>query len=125
MNRRTRTIVDTLLPSGRPPAYGGDAPDAGFEPFLDEFYRTAPVRLRQGFRVGIATATWFAPILIGRVPPLSMHGRETRERALKAMARRYLLRQLLSLLKTVVSFWYGADPEVRAAMGYPPPVRPA
>ncbi len=29
------------------------------------------------------------------------------------------LRQMLSLLKTCVGFCYGADPSVRAAIGYP------
>ena len=124
MNKRTRVVVDTLLPAGAHPGLGRGALDAGFEAFLEHFDRTAPVRLRQGFRVGVAAAIWVAPVLIGRLPPLTLYGRDTRERALEAMSRSYLLRQLLSVVKAVVSFCYGADPEVRAAIGYPMPGRP-
>lgn len=124
MNRPTRVVVDTLLPAGAHPALGRGAIDAGFESFLREFDAVAPARLRQGFRLGVAAATWVAPVLVGRVPPLSLHRREVRERALVAMSRRYTLRQLLSVVKTVVALCYGADPQVRAAIGYPTPGRP-
>jgi hypothetical protein len=119
MNRRTRIVVDTLLPAGAHPALGRGALDAGFESFLEGFDRTAPVRLRQGFHIGVAAATWVAPVLIGRVPPITLHRRETREHVLEAMSRWYLLRQLLTVMKAVVALCYGADPDVRAAIGYP------
>jgi hypothetical protein len=125
MNKRTRIVVDTLLPAGTHPAFARGAVDVGFESFLEDFDTTAPARLRQAFRIGVAAATWVAPVLIGRVPPLALHRRETRERALGAMSRWYLLRQLLSVVKAVVSLCYGADPEVRAAIGYPMLDRPA
>jgi hypothetical protein len=125
MNERTRIVVDTLLPAGAHPAFPRGALDAGFGPFLKDFDGSAPARLRQGFRVGVAMATWLAPVLIGRIPPLARHSRETRERALEAMSRWYVLRQLLSLMKVVVSFGYGSEQEVRAALGYPMPERPA
>ncbi len=119
MNKRTRIVVDTLLPAGAHAAFGRGALDAGFGSFLETFDRTAPVRLRQGFHVGVAAATWVAPVLIGRVPPITLHRRETREHALQAMSRWHLLRQLLTVVKAVVALCYGADPEVRAAIGYP------
>jgi hypothetical protein len=124
MNKRTRVVVDTLLPAGALPALGRGALDAGFGSFLEDFDRSGPARLRQGFRIGVAAANWLAPVLIGRIPPLTLHRRETRERALEAMSRPYLLRQLLSVVKAVLSLCYGADPEVRAAIGYPMPERP-
>lgn len=126
MNERTRIVVDTLLPPGAHPAFGRGALDAGFASFLRDFERFAPARLRQGFRIGVVAATWAAPVLIGRVPPLGVHGPEVRERALAAMSRSrwHLLRQLLSVVKTVVAFSYGGDAEVRAAIGYPVPVGP-
>ncbi len=119
MNKRTRIVVDTLLPAGAHPAFGRGALDAGFESFLGEFDGTAPVRLRRAFRVGVAAATWVAPVLIGRMPPLALHRREARERSLEAMSRWHLLRQLVSVVKGVVAFSYGVDSEVRAAIGYP------
>ncbi|TMC49601.1 MAG: hypothetical protein E6J26_10195 [Chloroflexi bacterium] len=68
-------------------------------------------------------ALWISPLLIGRLPPLTRLEPPARERALGAMARSrvYLLRQLLMLLKLVVGFCYGADPQVRAVIGYPRP----
>ena len=87
MNKRTRIVVDTLLPAGAHAAFGRGALDAGFGSFLETFDRTAPVRLRQGFHVGVAAATWVAPVLIGRVPPITLHRRETREHALQAMTK--------------------------------------
>jgi hypothetical protein len=123
VKRSTLAVVETLLPSGAHPLLGRGVLDAGFETFMEEFEATAPPRLRLGFRAGVAAATWVAPMLIGRIPPLMLHGRSTRERALEAMSRPYLLRQLLIALKLVVAFCYGADPEVRVALGYPPPGR--
>ena len=66
-------------------------------------------------------AIWVAPALIGRIPPITLYGRATRERALEALGRSrlYPLRQLLGLLKLTVALCYGADPEVRQAIGYP------
>ncbi len=119
MNKRTRIVVDTLLPAGAHPALARGALDAGFASFLEDFDRDAPVRFRQGFRIGVVAATWVAPVLIGRVPPLALYRRETRERALAAMSKWYLLRQLMVVLKTVVALCYGSDPEVRAVIGYP------
>lgn len=121
MNRRTRVVLDTLLPGGEHPVLRTGAADPRFATFLEGFESTAPPRLRLGFRAGVLIANWVSPLLIGRVPPLSLHRRSTRERALEAMSRTYLLRQLLLSLKLVVASWYGADPDVRAAIGYRPP----
>jgi hypothetical protein len=123
LKRSARTVVDTLLPGGAHPILGRGALDAGFEAFLAEFVATAPPRLRLGFRAGVAAAMWVAPLLIGRLPPLTLYRRPTRERALDAMSRPYILRQLLLALKLVVAFSYGADPEIRSALGYPSPQR--
>jgi hypothetical protein len=119
VDRRTRVVIDTLLPSGAHPALSRGALDVEIERLLREFQAAAPPRIRTAFRAAVTAATWVAPVLIGRFPPLRLHRRETRERALQAMAGPYLLRQLLGLLKTVVAFAYGADPEVRNAIGYP------
>jgi hypothetical protein len=51
-----------------------------------------------------------------------MYDRPTRERALAAMAasRFSIMRQMMAPLKTIVSLCYGANREVRRAIGYPP-----
>jgi hypothetical protein len=121
LSRRSRLVLDTLLPAQAHPTLGAGVLDAGFDDFWSDFERTAEPSFRSGFRAALLAATWLSPLLILRLPPLSLHDRPTRERALVAMesSRFYLLRQMLFLLKTVVCLSYGADPAVRAAVGYP------
>ena len=121
LSHRARSVLDTLLPAGEHPALPYGVFDAGFDAFWSEFQRTTLPSVRRMVRAALFTAIWIAPLLIGRLPPLSLYDRLTRERALAAMAssRSYLLRQMLQLLKTTACFCYGADPSVRAAAGYP------
>lgn len=116
-----RAVVDALLPSKSCPELPLGAFDAGFEAFFDRFEKTAPAGLRLGFRAALWAGAWVSPVLIGRLPPLSRLPQEEREEALEALGRCrfYPLRQSLLLLKAVVSFCYGADARVRAAVGYP------
>ncbi len=121
LSRRSRIVIDTLLPAQAHPTLAVGALDNGFDTFYSDFERTAKPAFRSGFRAALFTATWLSPLLILRLPPLSLYARPTRERALLAMdsSRIYLLRQMVLLLKTVVCLSYGADPAVRAAVGYP------
>jgi hypothetical protein len=121
VNRGSRIVVDTLLPDGVQPVPSKGALGAGWEEFHRAFERDAAERLRLALRAALFGAIWVAPILIGRIPPLTLYGRETRERALEALerSRLYSLRQLLGLLKVTVALCYGADPQVRDAIGYP------
>ena len=120
LSARSRAVLDTLIPSGDPNLKRG-ALEAGFKDFYREFEATAIPSMRWGFRAALFIAAWVAPLLIGRLPPITLHDRETREAALAALgsSRIYLLRQILLLLKAVTAFSYGADPAVRAALGYP------
>jgi hypothetical protein len=107
----SRLVLDTLLP--------GAVSTPAFDEFWAEFERTALPAWRWSFRAAALTATWVAPLLIRRLPPLARHDRPTRERALAALgaSRSAFLRQMLSMLKTVLSLHYGADPAVRALIG--------
>lgn len=120
LGRRARVVIDTMLPSGADPALQLGAFDAGFDDFYDEFSRTASGPLRLGFRVALVAAIWISPLLIGRLPPLTRHRRGERERALHALATcgSLPLRQLVVVLKAVICFGYGADANVRRAIGY-------
>jgi hypothetical protein len=71
--------------------------------------------------VALIVAVWGSPLLIHRIPPITRYPRETRERALAAMetSRTYLIRQMLLILKIVAGLCYGANREVRDALGYP------
>ncbi len=121
LSRTSRIVLDTLLPSGADPTLKYGLFDAGFDAFWSDFERTTLPSLRWGFRAALFAATWVAPLLILRLPPLTLHDRPTRERGLVAMgaSRVYLIRQMFQLLKVTVCFCYGADPNVRAAIGYP------
>lgn len=121
LNSRARTVLDTLLPSQGHPLLKNGIFDVEFDTFYEHFARTGNSSLRWGFRLAVWAAIWVSPLLIGRVPPLLLYPRETRERALAAMenSRFYFLRQLMLILKTVVCLAYGANGQVRDAIGYP------
>jgi hypothetical protein len=121
LSKQSRIVLDTLLPSGAHPTLKYDVFDTGFDEFWSDFERTAVLPLRWGFRAAVFAAIWIAPLLIHRLPPLTLYNRPSRERALAAMAasRVVFLRQMMVLLKTTVCFCYGADPNVRDAIGYP------
>ncbi|MCA1554542.1 MAG: hypothetical protein LC737_09205 [Chloroflexi bacterium] len=121
LTRRARIVLDTLLPAQAHAQLPLGLFDAEFESFQVEFERSATLQLRLAFGVALFVAVWLSPLLIHHLPPLTRHGRETRERALAALAhsRIYVLRQLLTVLKLVTSLCYGAHPTVRDAIGYP------
>ena len=114
-------MLDTLLPSEGNQVLKYGVLDTDFEAFLSDFERTALPAWRWGFYLALWAANWIAPLLIYRLPPLVQHDRQTRERALAVMenSRVYFLRQMIGLLKTIVCFGYGADRNVRDAIGYP------
>ena len=121
LSQRARVVLDTLLPPRAHPALKYGVFDAGFEAFWSDLERSALPSWRWGFRAALFTATWIAPLLIHRLPPLTLYDRRTCERALAAMetSRIYFLRQMMALLKTIVCFGYGANRDVRDAIGYP------
>ncbi len=114
-------VLDALLPANAHPVLRTGIVGTGFEEFLDEFHGMAPPHLWRAFRIGLFAAAWVAPVMIGRVPPIARLDGSDRERALAAMASSRVpeLRQLISVLKTVVALHYGALASVRAAIGYP------
>ena len=122
LKRSTRIVLDTLLPSEENHVLKYGVLDTDFEGFLSDFERTALPVWRWGFYLALWVANWIAPLLIHRLPPLIQHDRPTRERALTVMetSRVYFLRQMIGLLKMIVCFGYGADRNVRDAVGYPP-----
>ena len=112
-------MIDTLLPAGGGQGSPPGALEAGLDEFLDEFARTADIRLRRAFQLALIAATWVAPVLIRRLPPLARLSSDERERALQALAGSGFLpfRQLVVVLKAVVSLGYGAHPRVREVIG--------
>jgi hypothetical protein len=121
LSKQTRIVLDTLLPSEAHPRLKSGIFDTDFDAFWSDVERTALPAWRWGFYTAVWAANWIAPLLIRRLPPLNQYDRQTRERALAAMetSRVYFLRQMMGLLKTIVCFGYGADRNVRDAIGYP------
>lgn len=121
LSSRAHVVLDTLLPPHAHPSLPRGLFDAGFESFYQNFVRTANGTLRQGFQIALFAAIWISPLLIHRIPPITLHARETRERALAAMESSpfYFLRQMMLILKNVAALCYGANRGVRDAIGYP------
>lgn len=121
LSKRDRTVLDTLLPSKVHANLPFGIFDTGFDAFYEEFSRTANYRMRLGFRIAVFAAAWLSPMLVWRLPPITLHNRIIRERALAKMAGSglYSLRQLITILKVVSCFGYGADTAVRDALGFP------
>lgn len=115
-----RAVLEALLPGGVNPILPLGVMESGFEAFLDEFEALGAIELRRVFRIGLVGAGWIAPLLVGRLPPLSRLSPAARERSLAAMetSEVTLLRQLVRVLKTVVGLHYGSLPAVRRSVGY-------
>lgn len=123
LDKRSRVVLDTLLPSGSDPKMPLGLLETDFDGFYAGFQKNASPSMRFGFRTALLACIWVAPLLIGRLPPITRLKRPTRERALEAMgkSRFYLLRQLMLVLKAVACFCYGADRRVRDSIGMPRP----
>jgi hypothetical protein len=122
-----RIVLDTLIPSNAHPKLRRGIFDAGFDAWYREEFSHAVFSMKLGFWAALFIAIWVAPLLIGKLPPISLYKRETRERALNALytSKVYVFRQMLLLLKATLTFCYGADPEVRKAIGAPVIAEPA
>lgn len=73
LNPRARLVFHTLLPGQAHPALALGMFDTGFDEFRLHFQRNAPREARRALQVALFTATWIAPLLIGRLPPLGRH----------------------------------------------------
>ena len=123
MNRRTRILLDTLLPSNTHPQLQMGLIESGFEDWERGFKRDAVFTLVLGYRLACFTCLWIVPLLAWRIPPLTLYSRAKRERLLEAMERSRikLMRDQMLVLKTVICLHYGAVPQVRRAMNHPRP----
>jgi hypothetical protein len=120
LGRVDRAVLNALLPSEASPLLTLGILETDFESFLADFGAAAPGPLRRAFRLGLLAAGWVAPLLVRRLPPMTRLAPAERGRALAAMERSRVpeLRQLVRVLKTVVSLHYGALPAVRRALGH-------
>lgn len=121
LTRRARIVLDTLLPSGASERVPYGLLDVDFERFYEKLCREAPIAMLVGFHAALTSAIWVAPLLIGKLPPLSRLSRDDREAALRALGKsRYnVLRQMLLILKATSGFCYGGDVRVRDSIDFP------
>ena len=121
LRRRHRVVLETLLPRRAHPSLPKGLYDTGFDDFFDDFRHRGAGQLRFAFRLTLFLSVWVSPLLIARVPPITLYGVRTRERALQRLfeSRFFLFRQLGLTMKLVVALCYGADRDVRDAVGYP------
>jgi hypothetical protein len=121
LSRVDLAVLDALLPARAHPVLTAGIAETSFGTFLDDFEKASPRHLLRAFRIGLLAAGWLSPVLVRRAPPITRLSEPERERALGAMeaSRVPELRQLVSVLKTVVSLHYGALPAVRGSIGYP------
>ena len=75
-----RAVLDALLPSGASSLLPQGLANTGFEDFLVEFDAAAPADFRRVFWLALVTAGWVAPLLIGRLPPMSRLNSQDRDR---------------------------------------------
>ena len=120
LRRPERAVLGALLPSRSSSVLPLGLMESGFDDFLTDFEREAPDAFRRVFRLALFAGGWVAPVLIGRLPPITRLNQADREQALAAMARSRVpeLRQLVTVMKTVASLHYGGLTEVREAIGY-------
>lgn len=107
-----------MLPADHPTLPG--VFDAGFDAMYADFRDNAVFEMRLGFRLALFVAIWIAPLLIGRVGPISRLARPERVAALNALyeSRFNAMRQMVVILKVTICLAYGADPAVRRAIGF-------
>lgn len=121
LTKRSRIVLDTFLPSQAHPNLPHGLFDVGFDDFYADFKKQAIPSIIFGFQFALFLAIWVAPLLLRKIPPITLYDRTERERILNAMyaSRSYLIRQMFLIIKMTVCFCYGAAPEVRNAIGYP------
>ena len=121
-SKRSRAVIDAFLPGGDAHPELPGALDVGIEEYLDDFKKSAPLMMWLGFRIAMFLCIWFAPFLIGYFPPITRLPAAAREDALRALAnsKSYLLREIVFLVRAVLSFGYGSKDEVRHVIGMKP-----
>jgi hypothetical protein len=121
LNHRARAVIDTLIPDDAHPQLKHGALKLGYAQYYEQWRKEAVFAMVFGFRFALFLAIWVAPLLIRKIPPITLYDRETRERIILALytSKLYLFRQMFLLLKATILFHYAAQPEVRDAVGFP------
>ncbi len=92
------------------------------ERFLEQFLREAPLLVRLGLHGSALAFLLSTPLTVGRLQPALSLRPDLLDRHTHAVAchPNYWVRQSMMLLKTVGGMCWGADSEVRRALGLKP-----
>ena len=90
-------------------------------PFFAAFFREAPAQVRWGVHLCVLVFLVTPVLTVGRPLPATWLGRERLDRHADRLAhhRSYALRQVMKLLKAIGGLAWGADADVRRALGQP------
>lgn len=112
-------IFDAIIPSGADPRLPIGATDLPMERFADELMVHSPARVAFGYRGAIWLVSLFGPLLAGKVGWFAAMRTESRSEVLERLShsRFYLVRELPTLFKVLVTLGYGGAPAVLEAVG--------
>jgi len=113
--------MEAALPAGGDEGLARSALEAGAAEVFQEMLELVPAFTALGLRAGL----WFIefaapPLTLKKFRRFSRLEQTDREACLAGMSKSdvYLSRQMATLMKMFAGFAWGADPEVRAALGY-------
>ena len=114
-------IFDAILPSGADERLPVGASNLPMDRFADEVMVYAPPRVALGIRGAVWLVTLFGPLLAGRLGWFPRMNVDSRSRVLERLSRHrvYLVRELTTLFKMLVTLGYGGAPIVLEAIGVP------
>jgi hypothetical protein len=106
--RLAARVFDALLPPGASTRIPLSGSEAGLIDWFEEHLGYLPIRTRLGLRAAIgATGVWVSADRKGAIHSLDK----------LASSRLYLIREIVTLVKSVVCMGYFVHPSVRAEMG--------
>jgi hypothetical protein len=114
-------IFDAIIPSGADERLPVGACDLPMDRFADEVMVYAPPRAAFGVRGAIWLVTFFGPLLVGKLGWFPLMRVKSRSDVLARLShhRLYLVRELTTLFKVLVTLGYGGAPIVLKAVGVP------
>lgn len=118
--------MEAALPRSEDEGLAKSALEAGAAETFQEMLELVPAFTALGLRAGLWFIEFAGPLLaLKKFRRFSRLEQTDREACLAGMSKSdvYLSRQLVPLMKMFAGFAWGADPEVRSALGYDRPPR--
>jgi len=120
------TLLDTLIPTGGDERFPLSALDTDAMELFEEMLLYVPATTGIGLRASIWMFELAGPLLgLKRPRRFSRLDAARREQCLAVLSKSdiYLVRQMVTLIKMMACFGWGADPRVREALGVEKPAK--